>query len=328
MKAMTYEKYGLPDVLQLRELAMPTPKDDEVLVKIQAASVNSWDWGLLRGTPFLNRLGGLFTPKNKILGCDIAGCVETVGRNVREFKPGDEVFGDLSGCGFGGFAEYVCASENALMLKSASMTFEQAAAMPQAGLLALQGLRDKGQIQKGHKVLINGAGGGTGTFAVQIAKWYGAEVTGVDSSGKLDLLRSLGADYVIDYTQEDFTKKGRLFDIVLDVVTYRSLFDYRRVLSPKGTYVMLGGGSWARVYQAMFLGPIISLTGSKKMRLLMLRPNKDLAIVKELFDAGRLKPVIDKCYPLSEVPEAFRYFGEGQAKGKIVITVGQNGKTQ
>jgi NADPH:quinone reductase-like Zn-dependent oxidoreductase len=325
MKAMVYTKYGSPDVLQLTELATPTVKDNEVLARIQAASVNSWDWDLLTGTPFLNRVGGLFTPKNKILGCDIAGCVEAIGRNVKEFKPGDEVFGDLSGCGFGGFAEYVCTSKDALMLKSASMTFEQAAAIPQAGVLALQGLRDKGKIEKGQKVLINGAGGGVGTFAVQIAKSCGAEVTGVDNTGKLDMLRSLGADNVIDYTQEDFTKRGWLFDLIIDVVTYRSIFDYRRILSPNGIYVMLGGGSWSRVYQTMLLGPIISLIGSKKMRFLLLKPNKDLALMKELFETGKVKPVVDRCYPLSELAEALRYFGKGQAKGKVIITMGHNG---
>jgi NADPH:quinone reductase-like Zn-dependent oxidoreductase len=325
MKAMTYEKYGLPDVLHFTDVEDPTPEDNEVLAKVRAASVNSWDWDLLRGTPLLNRLGGLFTPKNKILGCDVAGYVETVGRNVKEFKPGDEVFGDLSGCGFGGFAEYVCAGADALMLKSASMTFEQAAAIPQAGILALQGLRDKGEIQKGQRVLINGAGGGAGTFAVQIAKSYGAEVTGVDSTGKLDMLRSLGADHVIDYTQEDFTKKGQRFDLIIDVVTYRSIFDYRRVLDANGIYVMLGGGSWSRVYQTMLLEPIISLTGSKKMRFLILKPNKDLAVMKEFFETAKVKPVIDKCYPLTELAEAFRYFGGGQAKGKVVITIGHNG---
>jgi len=329
MKAIVCTKYGQPDVLHLREVEKPTPKDNEVLVKIHAASINSWDWGLLRGTPFMNRLVfGVLKPKTKILGCDIAGRVEAVGRNVKQFQPGDEVFGDISGCGFGGFAEYVCASENALALKSAGMTFEQAAAVPQAGLLALQGLRDKGQIQKGQKVLINGAGGGAGTFAVQIAKSYGAEVTGVDSTGKLDMLRSIGADHVIDYTQEDFTKKGQHYDLVLDVVTYRSIFDYKRVLSPKGIYVMLGGGSWARVYQAMLLGPLLSITGSKKMGILMLKPNKDLALMKELVEAGKVVPVIDKRYPLSKVPEALRYFGKGDAKGKVVITVENNDKTQ
>jgi len=327
MKAIVYEKYGPPEVLKLKEVEKPIPKDNEVLVKIQAASVNSWDWDLLRGTPFLNRLGGLLTPKYKILGCDIAGRVEAVGGTVEHFQPGDEVFGDLCQSGFGAFAEYACASENALALKSASMTFEQAAAVPQAGLLALQGLRARGQIQKGQKFLINGAGGGAGTFAVQIAKSYGAEVTGVDSTGKLDMLRSIGADQVIDYTQEDFTKKGQHYDLILDVVTYRSIFDYKRVLSPKGIYVMLGGGSWARVYQAMFLGPLISMTGSKKMGILMLKPNKDLAFMNELFEAGKVVPVIDKRYPLSEVPEALRYFGEGHAKGKVVITVEHNDKT-
>jgi NADPH:quinone reductase-like Zn-dependent oxidoreductase len=277
----------------------------------------------------MNRLVfGVLKPKTKILGCDIAGRVEAVGRNVKQFQPGDEVFGDISGCGWGGFAEYVCASENALALKSAGMTFEQAAAVPQAGLLALQGLRDKGQIQKGQKVLINGAGGGAGTFAVQIAKSYGAEVTGVDSTGKLDMLRSIGADHVIDYTQEDFTKNGQHYDLVLDVVTYRSIFDYKRVLSPKGIYVMLGGGSWARVYQTMFLGPWISMTGSKKMGILMHKPNKGLAFMKELLEAGKVVPVIDKRYPLSKVPEALRYFGKGDAKGKVVITVENNDKTQ
>jgi len=329
MKAIVCHRYGSPDVLKLEEVQKPTPKDDEVLIKVHAASVNSFDWGLLKGKPFLNRLivSGLYKPKYKILGCDIAGQVEEVGRNVKQLQAGDEVFGDLSVCGFGGFAEYACAPENALALKSASMTFEEAAAVPQAGLLALQGLRDKGQIQPGQKVLINGAGGGAGTFAVQIAKSFGTEVTGVDSTAKSDMLRSIGADHIIDYTKEDFTKKGQVYDLILDVVTYRSIFDYKRVLSPKGIYVMLGGGSWSRVYQAIFLGPLISMTGSKKMRILMLKPNKDLALMNELIEAGKVVPVIDRCYPLSEVAEALRYFGEGHVRGKVVITVEHNDKT-
>jgi len=329
MKAIVYHKYGSPDVLKLEEVQKPTPSDNEVLIKVHAASVNSWDWGLLRGKPFLNRLlFGLLKPKTKILGCDIAGKVEAVGRNVKQLQPGDEVFGDISGGGWGGFAEYVCARENVLALKSASMTFEEAAAVPQAAVLALQGLLDKGQIQKGQKVLINGAGGGSGTFAVQIAKSFGAEVTGVDSTGKLDMLRSIGADQVIDYTQEDFTKNGQRYDLILDVVTYRSIFDYKRALSPKGIYVMLGGGSWARVFQVMFMGPLISMTGSKKMGILMHKPNKkDLNFMKELFEAGKVVPVIDRRYPLSEVAEALRYFGEGHAKGKLVITLEHNNKT-
>jgi NADPH:quinone reductase-like Zn-dependent oxidoreductase len=323
MKAIVYSRYGPPDVLELKEIARPTPKENEVLVKVLAASVNSWDWDLLRGTPFANRLMfGIVKPKIGILGCDIAGQVEAVGRNVKQFQPGDEVFGDISGCGWGGFAEYVCARENVLALKLASMTFEEAAAVPQAAVLALQGLRDKGKIQPGQKVLINGAGGGAGTFGVQIAKSFGAEVTGVDSASKLDMLRSIGADHVIDYTQEDFTKNGQVYDLIFDVVTHRSIFDYKRALSPMGIYVMLGGGSWARVFQTMFLGPLISMTGSKKMGLLMHKPNKkDLNYMNGLFEAGKVKPVIDRLYPLSEVAEALRYFGEGHVKGKVVITV-------
>ncbi|MGB2826828.1 MAG: NAD(P)-dependent alcohol dehydrogenase, partial [Dehalococcoidales bacterium] len=285
MKAIVYERYGSPDVLELKEVEKPILKDNEVLVKVHAASVNDWDWGLLRGTPFVNRLlFGLLKP-HKILGGDIAGRVEGVGRNVKQLQPGDEVFGDLSGCGFGGFAEYVCARENALVLKPASMTFEEAAAVPQAAILALRGLRDKGQIQPGQKVLINGAGGGAGTFAVQIAKSSGAEVTGVDSTRKLDIMRSIGADHVIDYTQEDFTKNGQRYDWILDFAAYHSIFDYKRALSPRGIYVMVGGSS-ARIFQVMFLGPLISMTTSKKMGVLMHKPNKDLAFMKELFEAG------------------------------------------
>ncbi len=321
MKAIVYTKYGPPEVLQLKEVAKPTPKDNEVLVKVHAASVNSWDWDLLRGTPFLNRLGfGLLKPKYKILGADIAGRVEAVGRNVKQFQPDDKVFGDISGCGLGGFAEYVCARENALALKPASMTFEEVAAVPQAVVLALQGLRYKGQIQPGQKVLINGAGGGVGTFAVQIAKSFGAEVTGVDSTRKLDMMRSIGADHVIDYTKEDFTKNGQRYDLILDNAAYHSVFDYKRALSAKGIYVMVGG-SMARFFQVMFLGPWISMTGSKKMGLLLHKPNKDLAFMIELIESGKVVPVIDKRYPLSEVADALRYFGEGHAKGKVVITV-------
>ena len=319
MKAIVYTKYGPPDVLQLKEVEKPTPKDNEVLVKIHAASINSWDWGLLRGTPFMNRLVfGVLKPKTKILGCDIAGRVEAVGRNVKQFQPGDEVFGDISGCGMGGFAEYVCARENVLAPKSASMTYEQAAAVPQAAVLALQGLR-KGQIQPGQKVLINGAGGGVGTFGVQIAKSFGAEVTGVDSTGKLDMVRSIGADQVIDYTKEDFTKSGRRYDLILDVVVYRSIFDYKRALSPKGIFVMIGG-SIPRVFLIALTAPLI--TRSKKLVILAHKPNsKDLIFMNDLFEAGKVAPVIDRRYPLSEVAEALRYFGKGHVQGKVVITV-------
>jgi len=320
MKAMVYTKYGTPDVLQLKEVEKPGPEDNEVLIKVHAASVNSWDWDLLRGTPFVNRLMfGLLKPK-VILGCDIAGRVEAVGRNVKQLQPDDEVFGDLSGCGWGGFAEYVCARENALALKPACLTFEQAAAVPQAALLALQGLRYKGQIQPGQKILINGAGGGVGTFAVQMAKSLGAEVTGVDSTQKLEVVRSLGADHVIDYTQEDFTKNGKPYDMILDVAGFRSIYDYRRALGPGGVYVMIGGSS-ALVFQLMFLGPWISMVGSKKMGILLHKPNKGLDYMTGLFEAGKVVSVIDRRYPLSEAADALRYFGAGLARGKVVITL-------
>jgi len=336
MKAIVCTKYGSPDVLQLKEVEKPTPKEEEVLVKVHAASLNAADLEYLRGV-FVVRLlyQGLLKPKNAILGSDIAGRVEAVGRNVKQFQPGDEIWGDLSyPLGFGTFAEYVCVPENALRLKPASMTFEEAAAVPTAAVVALQNLRgvgpsspslilsDKGQIQPGQKVLINGAGGGVGTFAVQLAKYFGAEVTGVDSTRKLDMLRSIGSDHVIDYTQEDFTKNGQHYDLILDVVVHRSIFDYKRALSPKGICVFVGG-SMTRVFLNMLLGPLISMTGSKKMGLVMWKPNKkeDLVFLKELFEAGKVVPVIDRRYPLSEVPEAFRYLEEGHAKGKVVITM-------
>lgn len=324
MKAIVYTTYGSPEVLQLKEVDKPVPGDDEVLIQVRAAAVNSWDWDLLRGTPFVNRfMAGLLYPKKiTILGCDVAGRVEAVGKNVKQFMPGDEVFGDLSGCGWGGFAEYVCADEDSLALKPASMTFEEAAAIPQAALLALQGLSDKGQIQPGQSVLINGAGGGAGTFAVQIAKSFGAEVTGVDSTEKQDVMCSTGADHVIDYTKEDFTKNGLTYDLILDFALDRSVFDCRVALSSNGTYVV-AGGTTARILQMLFLGTWLSMTGSKKMGLLLHKPNKGLALMRELFEAGKVVPVIDRRYPLSEVAEALRYFGEGHAKGKLVITIGR-----
>jgi len=321
MKAIVCYKYGSPDVLQLKEVEKPTPKDNEALVKVHAASLNAADLETLRGV-FVIRIAASQKPMYKILGSDIAGRVEAVGRNVKQFQPGDEIWGDLSGCGFGTFAEYVCVPENALRLKPASMTFEEAAAVPTAAVVALQNLRGKRPIEPGQKVLINGAGGGVGTFAVQLAKYFGAEVTGVDSTRKLDMLRSIGADQVIDYTQEDYTKSGRHYDLILDVVAYRSIFDYKRALSSKGIYVFVGG-STAAIFQAFFLGPLISMTGSKKMGIVMWKPNKkeDLVFLKELFEAGKVVPVIDRHYPLSEVPEAFRYLEEGHALGKVVITM-------
>jgi len=329
MKAIVYIKYGPPEVLELKEVEKPTPKDNEVLVKVHAASVNYADWGLLRGKPFLIRLMefGLLKPKNKILGADVAGWVEAVGRNVKQFQSGDEVFGDLSACGWGGFAEYVSAPENALALKPANISFEEAAAVPLAAVTALQGIRDKGQIQPGQKVLINGASGGVGTFAVQIAKSFGAEVTAVCSTRNLDMARSIGADQVIDYTQEDFTKSGQRYDLIIAVNGYHPISDYKRALSPEGIYVCTGG-SMAQIFQSMLLGPWMSMTGSKKMGNLAAKSNKkDLTFMKELLEADKVVPVIDRRYPLSEVAEALGYLGEGHARGKVVITVEHNDKT-
>jgi NADPH:quinone reductase-like Zn-dependent oxidoreductase len=320
MKAIVTTQYGSPDVLQLKEVAKPTPKDDEVLIKVMATSVNAADWHLLRGDPFLVRLMyGLFTPKNTILGADIAGRVEAVGNNVTRFKVGDEIFGDNAGGGFGGFAEYVCARADSFEIKPSNLSFEQAAAVPMAAVTALQGLRDSGQIRAGQKVLIHGASGGVGTFAVQIAKSFGAEVTAVCSSSKMDLMRSLGADHVIDYTKEDFTKNGQQYDLILAANGNRSIFDYKQALSPKGIYVM-AGGSMAQMMQSLLLGPWISMMGSQKMLGLQAKPNtKDLAFVNKLLEAGKVVPVMDRSYPLNEVPDALRYVEQGHAKGKVVI---------
>jgi NADPH:quinone reductase-like Zn-dependent oxidoreductase len=323
MKAIVYTKYGPPDVLELKDVEKPTPKDDEVLVKVHAASVNAYDWHLLRADPFLVRLmgGGLLKPKNTILGADIAGRVEAVGRTIKQFQSGDEVFGDIAGSGSGGFAEYVCARESALALKPANLSFEEAAAVPMAAVTALQGLRDKGQIQPGHKVLINGASGGVGSFAVQIAKSFGADVTAVCSTGKMDMARSLGADHVIDYAKEDFTQNRQRYNLILAVNGYHPISAYKRALAPKGIYVM-AGGSTAQIFQALLLGPWMSITAGKKMGAVSAKSNqKDLVVIKELLEAGKVVPVIDRRYPLSEVPEAIRYLEEGHARGKVVIAV-------
>ena len=324
MKAIVYTHYGAPsDVLHFKEVERPTPSDNEVLIKVHAASINAAEWHLVRADPFLARFAtGLLKPKNTIPGADVAGRVEAVGRSVTLFRPGDEVFGDVSACGWGAFAEYVCADEHALALKPANMTFEQAAAVPLAGVTALQGLRDKGRIQPGHKVLINGASGGVGMFAVQIAKSFGAEVTGVCSTKKVDMVRSLGADHVIDYTQADFAQNGQQYDLILDAAAYRSFLDYRRALSPNGRYVLVGG-STPRLFQTMILGPLVSMLGSKTFASLMARPNQqDLVFMKELLEAGKVTPVIDRCYPLSETATALRYLEERHVQGKVVIAIG------
>ncbi len=320
MKAIVRYEYGSPDVLQLQEVEKPVPTDDQLLIKVHAVSVNRSDWEALTGKPLYARMGGLRKPGNPILGSDVAGRVEVVGKNNTQFRVGDDVFGEMSSYR-DGFAEYVCASGKAWALKPATLTFEQAASIPQAGVIALQGLRDKAQIHPGQTVLINGAGGGGGTFAIQLAKLYGAEVTGVDNTEKLDFMRSLGADHVIDYTHEDFTKNGKKYDFILDLIAYRSAFAYARALKPNGSYYAVGG-SVATFLQFFLFGPWIKRTSGKNVRLLVVQRNrKDLEYITTLCASGQIVPVIDKHYPLAQVPEALRYLGEGHARGKVVITV-------
>jgi NADPH:quinone reductase-like Zn-dependent oxidoreductase len=317
MKAIVHDRYGPPDVLRLEEVPTPVPGDGDVLVRVHAASVNAGDWHLMRADPFLVRLmfGGLLRPRHRILGADVAGRVEAVGRDVKGLREGDEVFGDLSACGFGAFAEYACVPEAALAPKPSNLTFEEAAAVPLAATAALQGLRDKGRIRAGQRVLVNGASGGVGTFAVEIAKAFGAPVTGVCGPGNLDMVRSIGADRVIDYTREDYTRGGERYDLILDAAAFRSVLDCRRALAPEGVYVMVGG-STARMFQTMFLSPLFP-----RMRFLASKASRaDLLFLKGLAEAGRLKPVIDRRYALAHVSDAIRYVEQGHARGKVVIT--------
>ncbi|MFO7537526.1 MAG: NAD(P)-dependent alcohol dehydrogenase, partial [Chloroflexota bacterium] len=314
MKAIIFTQYGSPDVLQLAEVEKPTPQENQVVVKVQAAAANPLDWHRLRADPFLVRLGdGFFKPKNPKLGADLAGIVEAVGRNVTEFKPGDEVFGEIGG---GAFAEYACVHEKQLVLKPANLSFAEAASVPVVGFTALQGLRHAGQIQAGQKVLINGASGGIGTFAVQLAKAYGAEVTGVCSSRNLELVRSLGADHVVDYTQEDFTRNGRQYDLLYDTVGNRSVADYKRALTPQGSCVIAGFTTMPRLFEHMLLGPLRSKKGGKKVGMMgTANPNKaDLLVIKDLLERGQVVPVIDRSYPLAETAEAIRYLETGRAR--------------
>ncbi len=322
MKAIVYTKYGPLDGLQLKEVEKPTPKDNEVLVKIYATTITPGDVIVVKGEPFPVRFwSGLLKPKHQLPGKEMAGRVEAVGSSVTQFQPGDEVFGDLTVCGLGAFAEYVSVPENAIARKPANLTFEEAAAVPESAVVALQGLRDKGKIQPGQKVLINGTSGGVGSFAVQIAKSFGADVTAVCSTRNLDMARSLGADHVIDYTHEDFTQNGRQYDLILAANGYHPIADYRRALSAEGIFVATGG-SMAQTFEAMLQGPIISMRGSKKMVNMLVKPNKDdLIFMKDLIEAGKVVPTIDRRWPLSEFAEAFRYLEEGHAQGKIVITV-------
>jgi len=326
MKAIISRKYGSPDVLRLEEVAKPDPGDDEVLVKIHAASVNAADWHRMRGKPFFARflLGGYRKPKYPILGSDIAGHVEAVGKSVTQFQPGDEVFG---GIGVGGFAEYTSVRESKLLPKPANVPFEAAAALPIAAVTALQAVRDKGQIQPGQKVLINGASGGVGTFAVQLAKYFGAEVTGVCSTRNLDMARGIGADHVIDYTREDFTGNGRQYDLIIDIAANHSLSDLKRALTPDGICVLTGFSTISHLLRSMLTGAWASRTGSKKFVSFTASVNpKDLATLKELLEAGKIAPVIDKCYPLDKVPQAMRYFGVEHARGKVIIGMEPPGK--
>ena len=320
MKAIVYTEYGSPDVLQFKDVEKPAPNKVEVLVKVHAASANPADWHLMRAEPFLARLAnGLLKPKNTKLGADLAGRVEAVGGNVTQFQVGDDVFGEMPLNELGGFAEYVCAPERLLALKPAGMTFEQAAAVPLAAFTALQGLRDKGQIQPGQRVLINGASGGVGTFAVQIAKSFGTGVTGVCSTRNLDMVRSIGADHVIDYTQEDFTQTGQRYELIFDAVGNRSVSAYKRALSHDGICSVAGFTSLSRLFQIMLLG------GKKVGMMKTAKANKeDLDFIKELLEAGKVVPVIDRCYPLAETSEAIRYLETGHARGKVVITVAHN----
>ena len=321
MRAIVYSEYGSPDVLRLEEVEKPVPKEDEVLVRVCATSVNDWDWALIYGETTNRLLHGITKPKLRILGGDVAGRVEAVGEKVSAFGPGDEVYGDLCMAGFGTFAEYVCAPAQALINKPAGMTFEQAAAIPQAGMLAVQGLIDVGEIGSGkNRVLLNGAGGGVGTFALQLAKTYGVEVTCVDSAEKLDMLSELGADHVIDYRQVDFTRDGQRYDLILDPKSTRSPYDYARALAPEGIYVTVGGQSW-RLFQAFVLGRLISKTHNKHIRVVALKPNKDLAFVNAQFEAGRLVPIIDGPYKLEDTAKALHRFASAEHLGKIVITV-------
>ncbi len=319
MKAIVYHRYGSPDVLRLEDVTRPTPCKDEVLVKIHAVSINSWDWDMLTGRPWEYRFfSGLIKPKSTMLhGCDIAGKVEAVGRNVEAFKVGDDVFGDLSEGGWGAFAEFVCAAENEIAAKPPGMRFEEAACLPHGGNLAVQGLIDLGKIKSGRSVVINGGGGSTGTLAIQIAKLFDVDITAVDRTDKLDMMRTLGADHVIEYTQEDFTRSGRQYDLIFDVQTSRSIYDYRRALFPKGTYVTVGGKT-ARLLQLWLFRKLV---GKYDMHMVGYQANKDLKYLASLFEDGKLKPVIDRCYPLEKTADAFRYFGTGRFKGKIVVTV-------
>jgi NADPH:quinone reductase-like Zn-dependent oxidoreductase len=329
MKAVVYTGYGSPNVLQLEEVEEPTPGDDQVVVKVAAVSINAVDYQMMRGRPALARfvLGGFRKPKNPILGADFAGRVEAVGQKVTRFQPGDEVFGSRGALAGGAFAEYVCVRERALHLKPAGVSFAATACLPIAGLTALQALRDTGQVKPGQRVLINGASGGIGTFAVQLAKMFGAEVTAVCSTRHLDVASAIGADHVIDYTKQDFTRNGRQYDLIIDIASSRSISDYKRALAPEGVCVLTGvsSGSLVRLLRNILMGELASRMGSKRfVRAMSKLYPKDMVVMGELLAEGKVVPVMDRCYPLAEAAEAMRYFGEGHPRGKVIITMEQD----
>jgi len=319
MKAVVYDRYGPPEVLHVAEVEKPVPADDELLIRVHAVSLNASDWEALTGKPLYARIFGLFRPKFPILGSDISGTVEQTGANVSRFKPGDEVFGDLLGQ-FGGFGEYLCTSENRLLPKPPGLSFEEAAALPQGSAIALQAIRDVGKVKAGQKVLINGAGGSAGSFAIQLAKHFGAEVTTVDNGRKLEFMRSIGADHVIDYEQEEYPRNGERYDLILDLAAHHSIFDCRRSLAPGGVYLLVGG-SMKRLLQALFIAPLLSIFDDRKLSILALKQLKGVDEIASLCTSGTLRPIIDRRFPLHEAADALRHLGRGDAKGKVVITM-------
>ena len=320
MKAIVYTRYGPPEVLSLQEVPKPIPKPNEVLVRVRAASINSWDWDMVRGEPWIVRMWGLFRPRHEIPGADIAGTVESVGAQVTKFKPGDDVFGDLCESGWGGYAESTCAKESALAIKPNSLTFEQAAAIPQAGLMALQGLINKGKVKTGQKVLMNGAGGGVGTFVIQIAKSLGAEITAVDCARKLPFLRELGADHTVDFEKDDFTRLGNQYDIIIDVVANRSMRDYQRALNEKGALIIIGG-EMSILFGTFLSRALVSSENGRKFGMLAYRANDGLDRMVKLFESKQAVPIIDSCFPLKDAAAAFAHFASGNFKGKVMISV-------
>lgn len=321
MKAIVFNQYGQPDVLLLEEVKKPSPRNNEVLIKVHAVSLNYADWHMLTGTPFVARLSfGLFRPMKNILGADIAGVVEAIGPGITRFKPGDEVYGDLGMVGFGGLAEYVCAPEHVIATKPTNLTYEESAALPMASVTALQALQNDGQVQPGQEVLIHGSAGGVGTFAIQIAKYLGAKVTGVCSTRNIEQTLALGADHVIDYLKEDFAANGKTYDLILGINGNRSIFDYRKALAPNGKYLMIGGSD-KQIFQFMLLGPFIARPGQKMGSVFAKTLSKELIAIKDLAEAGKIRPLIDRTYKLAETPEAMRYLGTGHARAKIIIKI-------